>query len=342
MNGTVLNAANAGSAASATENSQRPPAAALFEGSVVKPIGERNEAVDKLPISVVIPVLQEEKNLAECLASVHFASEVFVVDSGSRDRTVDLAEAAGACVVQFHYVPGGPRKKNWALDHLPFDNEWVLLLDADERITPELEAELRALFAAGPTADGYYLNRQQIFLGRWLRHGGNYPSWNLRLLRRDAGRYERLGTEDLSSAGDVEVHEHILLQGVAGYLQAPMRHEDYKDLHAWIDRHNRYSTWDAQMRQALLDDQAVDSIQPRLLGTPVERKRWLKRLWVRLPGQPLLRFLYMYLFRAGFLDGYPGFVYAVLKAIQEFHIAAKMHERRRSASPSLTEKRPAA
>ena len=290
----------------------------------------------KLPISVVVPVLNEERNLSACLASVAWADEVFVVDSGSRDRTAEVAQRHGAEVVQFHYRAGGPRKKNWALDALPFRNEWVLLLDADERITPELEAELRATFAAGPNAEGYYLNRMHLFLGRFLRHGGNFPSWNLRLLKRHAGRYERLGTEELASAGDVEVHEHVLLKGTAGYLRAPMLHEDFKDLQQFIDRHNRYSTWDARMRD-LMDagDARLDSIPARLFGAPVERKRWLKKLWLKLPAKPLLRFLYMYIARLGFLDGRAGFLYAAFKAVQEFHIGAKQYEARLRAGPAV-------
>lgn len=279
-----------------------------------------------LPVSVIIPVLNEEANLADCLASVRWADEVFVVDSHSTDRTAEIAQQHGAKVVQFDFQPGGPRKKNWALEHLPFRNEWILLLDADERITPELEAEIRREFASGPKCDGYYLNRKLIFMGRWLRHGGNYPSWNLRLFKHRLGRYERLATEELQSAGDVEVHEHVVLDGPAGYLPEPMLHLDYKDLSRWIERHNRYSTWDAKMRLNLLEGREVSSIPAHLFGTPVERKRWLKKVWVRLPCRPCLRFLYMYVFRLGFLDGKPGFIYAVLKATHEFHISAKMWE----------------
>ncbi|MFO0944609.1 MAG: glycosyltransferase family 2 protein [Planctomycetota bacterium] len=284
----------------------------------------------KLPISVIVPVLNESKNLPDCLRSVAFADEVFVVDSHSTDDTIRVAEGMGAKTVQFDYVPGGPRKKSWAMANLPLRHEWLLLIDADERVTEELELELRELFLQGPTARGYYLNRQHIFLGRWLKHGGNYPSWNLRLLRRGAGRFERLGTETLASAGDVEVHEHVLLDGEAGYLHAPLRHEDFKDLQHFIDRHNRYSTWDASMRRILRDgkgsENIVESLAPRWSGSPVERKRFLKRLWIHLPAKPLLRFLYMYVFRLGFLDGRPGFLYACFKAIQEFHISAKMYE----------------
>lgn len=292
--------------------------------------------LSKLPISVVVPVRNEARNLPACLESVRFADEIFVVDSASADRTCLIAEDLGAEVVQFHYRPGGPRKKNWSLDNLPLRNDWVLLIDADERITEALESEIREIFARGPTFRGYYLNRMHLFLGTWLRHGGNFPSWNLRLLRRDAGRYERLGTEELESAGDVEVHEHIRLDGPAGYLKAPMLHEDFKDLSHFIERHNRYSTWDAKMRAVLQEgDSSVAAIQSRLLGSPVERKRWLKQLWVRLPFRPLLRFLYMYVLRLGFLDGRAGFLYSAFKAVQEFHINAKIHEERLRRSGRL-------
>jgi glycosyltransferase involved in cell wall biosynthesis len=295
----------------------------------------------KLPISVVVPVLNEEKNLPDCLASVRFCDEIFVVDSGSKDRTGDVATRCGAQVVQFDYKPGGPRKKNWSLDNLPLKNEWVLLIDADERITPELQAEIRNLFDAGADKDAYYLNRMHFFLGRFLRHGGNYPSWNLRLLKRNAGRYERLGTEALSSAGDVEVHEHIKVGGPTGYLNEPMLHEDFKDLSHFIDRHNRYSSWDAAMRERLAaGDGAVDSIEAKFFGQPVERKRFLKKLWLKLPCKPLMRFLYMYVFRLGFLDGRAGFIYSAFKAVQEFHIGAKQYEAslRKPALPAPTPK----
>lgn len=294
--------------------------------------------MERLPISVIIPALNEKKNLPDCLASVAWADEVFVVDSGSTDRSAEIAADAGAKVVQFRFQPGGSRKKNWALDNLPFRNEWVLLLDADERVTPELEEEIRGEFVRGPRYDGYYLNRKLIFLGRWLKHGGNYPSWNLRLFRHRLGRYEKLETEDLASAGDVEVHEHVVLNGKAGFLREPLLHLDYKDLHRFIERHNNYSTWDAKMRLHLLNGgQFSNAVRPRLFGNPIERKRWLKRVWVRLPCRPFLRFFYMYIIRLGFLDGKAGLLYATFKALQEFHISAKMYEMKRLREPNAEE-----
>jgi glycosyltransferase involved in cell wall biosynthesis len=280
-----------------------------------------------LPISVVIPVLNEAQNLPACLASVQWADEIVVVDSHSTDGTGAIAKRQGAQVWQFDFCPGGPRKKNWVLQSAPLRHEWVFFLDADERVPLELHAELVELFGRGPDREGYYVNRKLIFLGRWLKHGGNYPSWNLRLFRRSRGRFERLGTERLAAAGDVEVHEHVCLDGPVGWLQTPLLHEDEKDLRHFIERHNRYSTWDAAMRRELLEaNTAVESIPARFFGGPVERKRWLKRWWIRLPATPLLRFVYAYILRAGFLDGRAGLIYALFKAVQEFHIAAKIYE----------------
>lgn len=290
-----------------------------------------------LPVSVIVPVLNEEKNVRACLQSVAWADEVFVVDSGSTDGTCQIAQECGAKVVQFHHQPDGPRKKNWSLENLPFANEWILLLDADERITPALEAEIAAIFAKGPQHDGYYINRKLIFLGKWLRFGGQYPSWNLRLFRHSAGRYERLATEDLASAGDVEVHEHVVLEGTAGYLREPMLHLDFKDLGSFIARHNRYSAWEATVREHLLEGKEFSTAIPaRLFGSPVERKRFLKRIWVRLPLKPLGIFVYQYFLRAGFLDGRVGFLYAVFKAIYEFEVGCKMYEARLARKGSLS------
>ena len=136
-----------------------------------------------------------------------------------------------------------------------------------------------------------------------------------------------LHLRDHDQIADVEVHEHILVNGETGYLHEPMLHEDFKDLSHFIDRHNRYSSWDAKMRERLAaGDGSVDSIKARFFGAPVERKRFLKKVWLRLPCKPLMRFLYMYFFRLGFLDGRAGFIYSAFKAVQEFHIGAKQYE----------------
>jgi glycosyltransferase involved in cell wall biosynthesis len=270
-----------------------------------------------VPVSVLIPTLDEEFNLPECLASVCWADEVFVVDSFSRDRTLEIARAHGANVVQ-HPFESYSRQKNWALDTLPFRNEWVLILDADERVTPELRCEIdRAIPSSA--FDGYYLNRRVIFLGTWVRHAGWYPSWNLRLFRRRLGRYD-----------DREVHEHLVLNGKAGYLRYDLLHEDHRGVEAFIARHNRYSSLEALARlKAERHARDRARLPLSLNASPVQRKRYLReRVWPRIPAKPLVLFVYMYLLRRGFLDGRAGLALCVFHAFQEFMVGLKLSELR--------------
>lgn len=276
-----------------------------------------------VPLSVLVPTLNEELNLADCLASVAWADEVFVIDSFSTDRTLEIARQHGATVVQ-HAWENYSRQKNWALDNLPFRNEWLLIVDADERVTPELRAELEHKLAQ-PTqlCDGYYVNRKFIFLGHWISHAGWYPSWSLRLFRHRRGRYD-----------DREVHEHIVLDGQVGYLQHDLLHEDQRDLEAFVARHNRYSTLEAAARFKVESGAADRARLPvSLLASPVQRKRFLReRVWPAIPAKPLALFLYMYVLRRGFLDGRAGLALSVFHAWQEFMVGLKLAELRRLSS----------
>ncbi len=168
----------------------------------------------RVPVSLIVPIKNEANNLPRCLASVAWADEIFVVDSQSTDGSIEIAEQAGAQVVQFQFNGTWPKKKNWALEHLPFRNEWVFILDADEVLPPEAEAEFREAIANAGAIAGYWINRRFMFLGRWLRHA-YYPNWNLRLFRHSLGRYEKL-TEAATDSGDNEVHEHVVVQGPTG------------------------------------------------------------------------------------------------------------------------------
>jgi glycosyltransferase involved in cell wall biosynthesis len=282
----------------------------------------------KIPVSVLIPAKNEEENLSACLDSVARADEVFVVDSQSTDETVAIAERNGAHVVQFHFNGRWPKKKNWALDNLPFKNDWVLIVDCDERITPELWDEI-AIAVQNPQYTGYYLNRRVFFLGRWIRHGGRYPDWNLRLFQHQKGRYENLQTEEIRNTGDNEVHEHVVLEGEVGYLKHDMLHEDYRDMFQWLARHNRYSNWEARVYLNLLTGMGEqDTIGANLFGDAVQRKRFLKKIWVRLPFKPLLRFILVYFLQLGFLDGRAGYIYARLISQYEYQIGVKLYELR--------------
>ncbi|MEY2977327.1 MAG: glycosyltransferase family 2 protein [Prochlorotrichaceae cyanobacterium] len=283
----------------------------------------------KVPVSVLIPAKNEEANLPACLASVAIADEIFVVDSQSTDRSVSIAESQGATVVQFEFNGTWPKKKNWALENLPFRNDWVLIVDCDERIPPELWAEI-ATAIKNPDYVGYYLNRRVFFLGAWIQHGGRYPDWNLRLFRHALGRYENLQTSLTPNTGDNEVHEHVILQGKSGYLKADMLHEDFRDVFHWLERHNRYSNWEARVYDNLLSGQDESgTIGAKLWGDAVQRKRFLKKIWVQLPFKPLLRFILIYILQLGFLDGRAGFIYACLMSHYEYNIGIKLYELRR-------------
>lgn len=282
---------------------------------------------DKLPISVIVPIKNEERNVAACLQSVTWADDIWIVDSHSTDRTCEIAKLHGARVAQFDYAGGFPKKKNWALQNLPLKHDWVLLIDADERVMPELEVEIRELFRSANLLDGYYLNRRLIFLGRWIKHCGWYPSWNLRLFKHRLGRFEKLEAEEVENAGDVEVHEHVVLQGQAGYLKNDLLHEDFKSIYHFVERHNRYSNWDAKVYANLAGGVAASSsIKASLFGAPLERKRFIKRMWARLPFRPALRFVWMYFLKRGFLDGRPGLIFCTLMTMHEAVISAKMYE----------------
>jgi glycosyltransferase involved in cell wall biosynthesis len=277
----------------------------------------------KTPVSVLICTKNEERNLGDCLKSVAWADDCVVLDSYSDDRTVEIAQAGGARVVQRQF-DNFSANKNWALDHLDFKHDWILIVDADERVTPELAQEIGALVSDSPSHPGYYVARQNWFAGVWIRHGGWYPDWNLRLLRRGRGRYEaRL------------VHEHVLLDGPPGYLHHPLIHYDYKGIERYFERHNVYSSLEAVEAHRLLN--APD--RPRGLPAALQargpaRRRFLKNLAYRyLPARALMKFLWMYVVKLGFLDGRMGFRYCLLHTFYDYQISLKLEELRDPQSP---------
>lgn len=276
-------------------------------------------------MSVVLPVLNEEQNLAPALASVTgWTSEVFVVDSGSTDRTAEIATASGATVVQFSYDPGGPKKKAWALRNLPYKTDWVLFLDGDERVPSELRAEIEQA-VNDPVRAGFYIDRRMIFRGRDLR--SYRPDWNLRLFRHAAASMEDLGLHDLPGTGDNEIHEHFLVPGEKGFLKCPLLHEDYRGIGPWIQRHNKYATWEAHLYRRWRDEPVRLNLET--VRDPIARNRLLRRVWVRLPGRPALRFAAWIIVKRGFRDGRNGFLYAMLMAWYELLIGLKLAELKR-------------
>jgi glycosyltransferase involved in cell wall biosynthesis len=276
----------------------------------------------RTPISVIVPVKNEAENLRRCLPALAWADEVFVVDSQSTDETARVAEEHGATVVQFHFNGAYPKKKNWALESLPFRNPWVLIVDADEVVVPELAEEI-ARRVATDEADGYYLNMRYFFLGRRIRHCGYAGCWNLRLFKHRLGRYERMPGAPGSIAGDNEAHEHVELTGRVARLRHELDHHAYPTIAVWVEKHNRYSSWEAEMYERFLNDPI-----PLTIGRGKRFKRRLKKLYLRMPLRPALRFVYAYVVRLGFLDGIAGLVFCTLLAVYDSLCWAKVHERR--------------
>lgn len=289
-------------------------------------------APGSVPVAVLLPVRNEAANLAACLDRLRWAGQIVVVDSHSADETASIATQYGAEVHQFDYTSGWPKKKNWALDTLSWKYEWVLIIDADEWVTPELAVEIAEVLKS-PAADGYFLKRRFNFLGHWIRYCGYYPVWTLRLFRRDRGRYERIGLLGETDSGDNEIHEHVVLEtNKLGYLRHDLLHFAYPDLTTWVEKHNRYASWEAHAMKAGY----AGGVRPSLWGGPIARRRWLKVYSRWLPGRPLWRFLYSYIWQAGFLDGVPGYYLCRMLAWYEFLSGAKYYEltlRDRQAKP---------
>ena len=285
-----------------------------------------------LPVSVIVPVRNEAQNLPRCLTSLRGFGELYVIDSQSWDATEAVAAEYGAKVVQFHYAGGWPKKRQWAMDTLPFAYEWMFLVDADEALSPELAKEIQEAIK-NPDINGYYVGLQMHFLGRRLNHCGA-TFYKLSLFRRGMGRFEcRLKDQDASMA-DMEVHEHVIVDGATSRLKNSLIHHNVESLSRYIQKHDEYSNWDAKL--LIHGGESADDLPPALFGAQAQRRRWLRKWLFNVPGSPLMFFLYKYFLRLGFLDGGSGFIYCCFQGIQFFHIKAKVFEGRRMAKHDLS------
>jgi hypothetical protein len=235
-----------------------------------------------------------------------------------------LAQDHGAKVVQFDFNGIWPKKKNWALENLPFKHPWVFILDADEELTPDAEQELLGIVSqTNPQIVGYWINRRFHFMGKWLKHA-YYPNWNLRLFLHRLGRYEQLTAVETAS-GDNEVHEHVVVNGPVGHLKTEMNHYAFPNIGVFVEKHNRYSNWEARVALDHYLGQSDSSLQSKQVGW----RRKLKALSQKLPFRPTLRFLYVYIYQKGFLDGAEGYYFARLHGIYEFLCVVKTIELKR-------------
>lgn len=289
---------------------------------------------DKADVECLILTRDEEMNLPHTLeALLPWSRRVHIVDSGSTDRTLQIArEFAERFPGQVNVVEqpwmGYARQKNWALEALPLESAWVLIVDADEILLPDLRNEIQAVCRRDPAEVrevGFYINRYFVFLGRRIRHCGFYPSWNLRLFKRGRARYE-----------EREVHEHMIADGPTGYLRGHMEHNDRRGLEAYMAKHNRYSSLEAKEIRAVLSgsQRHSASIGARLLGNGLQRRRWFKhQLYPRMPAKWLFRFIYMYFLRLGFLDGMAGLRFCLFMSAYELLISLKLAELRTASTP---------
>ena len=292
--------------------------------------GSQTMLPNRIPVTVIIPTRNEARHVSRCLEAARLCAEIYVVDSESTDETVEIAHTFGAKVVQFHYAGGWPKKRQWALDSLPIENDWVLLLDADEVLTPDLADEIGQAIR-DPNLIGYWVFLRINFLGRQLRFGGN-GFWKLSLFRRGKGHFEcRLRDQD-HSMSDIEVHEHVVVDGRVGKLRHALPHHNVESLARYLAKHNEYSNWEARVLSRATEPR--DELPPALFGNQAQRRRWLKKRFFGLPGSPIFFFLYKYILRLGFLDGVPGLIYCVLQSTHFFHIKAKMYELEYAAKSS--------
>ncbi len=279
------------------------------------------ERLTMADISVIILTFNEEKHIARCIDSLQsFAREVFVVDSYSTDATVSIAESYGAKVFQNTFI-NQAIQFNWALETCPISTEWIMRIDADEYVLPELAVEISTkLPSFEDSISGVFLKRRLIFLDRWIKHGGNYPVWLLRIWRKSKGYCENRW-----------IDEHMVVsKGDTTYFENDFVDENLNSLGWWINKQNNHST--REMIVHFLSKYKIsskDEVTTRLAGSPYQRKRWLKQIYAKTPlfMRPLLMFFYVYLLRGGFLDGYPGLIRQFLMVFwYRFLVDAKIYE----------------
>ncbi|HTY50423.1 MAG TPA: glycosyltransferase family 2 protein [Steroidobacteraceae bacterium] len=270
-----------------------------------------------MPVSVLILTLDEEVNIVDCLASVAWSDDVVVLDSGSADRTRELAIARGARIVVRPFDDYA-RQRNFGLGGIEYRHPWILMLDADERVPEDLAAEVRHVVAgAGEELALFYMRRRDYLFGRWIRRSSGYPTWFGRLVRRGRVRIER------------PFNEQSYAQGRSAQLAGHLDHYPFnKGFTEWLAKHNRYSSMEAQLLEQQRGAPGRESIFDR---DPVVRRRAIKDRVYRLPARPLLTFLALYLARGGFLEGRAGLTFSLLRAWYEFMIDCKRRELRRRA-----------
>jgi glycosyltransferase involved in cell wall biosynthesis len=265
----------------------------------------KNKNEQLIGLSVVILSYNESIHIKRAVENViDWCDEVVVLDSNSTDDTAAIAEATGAKVF-YRNFDNYMAQRNHAIHELPLQNEWMIFLDADEYISEALKNEIAQLLLGDPAHDGYMMKRRFIFKDRWIRFGGYYPIWILRLFKRSKGNVDR------------EINEHVTVSGTVGNLKNDFSDHNLKSLADWIEKHNRYSNYEAQQFLNHHDRKHTGEKDQmaKLTGNSAERKRWIRQnIWNEMPPfvRPFVYFTWRYFFRFGFLDGKAGFIYHYL------------------------------
>ena len=276
-----------------------------------------NYNTELLDITIVIPVKNDAIALDQCLQAIgiNFAKEIVVIDSGSIDDTKKISAKHQAKLIEFIWDGQFPKKRNWfLLNHQP-KTTWVLFLDADENLTDEFKTELRTALTSGSENVGYWLRYSIYFMGKPLK--GGYPLHKLALFKVGAGLYEKI-EENQWSKLDMEIHEHPILNGKLGVIKSKIDHCDYRSIHHYINKHNEYAKWEANR---LFKDSTNKDFKQNFTW-----KQKLKYKLVQTPFIGPVYFLGSYIFMCGFLDGFRGFIFAVLKMAYFFQVYINIKE----------------
>jgi glycosyltransferase involved in cell wall biosynthesis len=273
-------------------------------------------------ISVLILTKNEQSDLPGCLDSVAWCDDIHVLDSGSTDDTCAIAQARGAHVIVKTYPDstrsfGGDEAahRNWSLRNIPFKYEWLLLLDADERVTPSLRNAMQTRVAAPGAYAAFQVQRRDFFMDTWLKHAQNTPFY-LRLFRPERMRFERL------------VKPLSIVDGAVGSVDGYLDHYPFsKGIAQWISRHNAYSTLEASQILNARRSHSKFSLRKAFVAPDFHERRFhQKEIFYRMPMRPLIKFMFLYVYKRGFLDGRAGTTYALLQAMYDYMIVIKVRE----------------
>jgi glycosyltransferase involved in cell wall biosynthesis len=269
-----------------------------------------------LDLTIAIPVKNEEKNIAGCLKAIgtELAKDIVVIDSGSTDRTIEIARSFGSNVIDFNWDGKFPKKRNWFLRNYQLQTKWVLFLDADEYLTEEFKEELKQALLQDNMV-GYWLSYTVFFMGKYLK--GGYPLKKLALFRIGSGEYEKVD-EDQWSKLDMEIHEHPILQGEVGTIKSKINHHDFRGISHYVLKHNEYANWEVERFLEAADNSEIRS---KWTWKQKVKYRLMRTIWIG----PLY-FLGSFFFLGGFRDGARGFAFAILKMSYFTQIYCKLRE----------------